>query len=86
MTTVKEIVAKTGSKKKGGKGGRRKIGRSLKKCAMYRINRTREKHKVVRIAKSSGHPEALIYAHRHGLMTWAETRLRKLNPKLQKRG
>jgi len=39
------------SKKKS--GGAKKIGRSLKKCAKYRAEGTREKNKARRIAKEA---------------------------------
>lgn len=70
---------------KKGKGGKRKLGRDLKKCARYRLMRTREKRKVVKIAKSSGHTEALAYATRNGLSDWAKHRLKSLQPRINRK-
>ncbi len=64
------------TKGKKGKGGRRKLGRDVKKCGRYKIGQFREKNKTVRVAKSSGLKAALEYAGKRGLASWAEKRLR----------
>jgi hypothetical protein len=43
-------------------GGDRKHGRNEAKCKSYRINKTREIHKLKRVLKSSGIDEATKYA------------------------
>jgi len=52
-----------------------KMGRDKDKCAAYRLNKTREKHKIVRIRKSNGEKAALKYASDHGLLPFALKRL-----------
>ena len=66
-------------KGKKGKGGRKKLGRDVKKCGLYKTRQFREKNKTVRVAKSNGLKAALEYAGKHGLISWAEKRLRYLS-------
>lgn len=63
-------------KKQGGKKNR-KLGRDKVKCAAYRASRTREKRKIVKVARSNGLDQALAYAHDKGLTTFARDRLRR---------
>ena len=59
-----------GEKKKS-----KKAGRNTKKCQRYKINHTREKHKIVKIARSNGIKHSLAYANQHMLSAWAKVRL-----------
>lgn len=68
--------------KKG--GGARKIGRGKIKGTRYQNQKTREKNKTVRVARSSGKPAALAYADRFNLRTWAVERLREFGKRRQK--
>ena len=67
------------TKGKKGKGGRKKLGRDVKKCGVYKTRQTREQNKIIRVAKSNGLDKALEYATKYGLKSWAEKRLRYLN-------
>lgn len=73
--------------KAGGKGGKKsqKMGRNKDKCHAYRTAQLREKHKVIKVAKSSGVTAALKYATERGILAFAQKRLanykRAANPK-----
>ena len=54
-----------GEKKKS-----KKAGRNTKKCQRYKINHTREKYKIVKIARSNGVKYALAYATQHALSSF----------------
>lgn len=58
-----------------------KAGTQKDKCARYRLAKTREKHKIVRIRKSNGEKAALAYAAEHGLLAYAQKRLASMGRK-----
>ena len=68
-------------KKKSQKAGRDKV-----KCASYRAHQTREKHKIVKVRKSSGEKAALKYATDKGLLAFAQKRLANMKPKEHRHG
>lgn len=72
-------------KKKGGKqqkgAGTKKYGRNKIRCVRYKLHKTREKHKIVRVAKSSGREAALEYATKHELLGWGINRLKNIKDK-----
>lgn len=52
-----------------------KAGRYKDKCNVYRLHQLREKHKIIKIAKSSGVKAALAYATQKGILAFAQKRL-----------
>lgn len=68
-------------KKKSQKAGRDKV-----KCKVYRDHQTREKHKIVRVRKSSGEKAALKYATDKGLLGYAQKRLAGMKKKDHRNG
>lgn len=56
-------------------GGNKRIGRDKVKCNIYRLHQTREKHKIIKIARSNGLEAALKYAKEHNVLAFAQTRL-----------
>lgn len=68
-------------KKKSQKAGRDKV-----KCGAYRLHQTREKHKIVKVRKSSGEKAALKYATDKGLLAFAQKRLVGMKKKDHRNG
>lgn len=79
MPDEKKVKAEVSSKPKtsAAKGGKKskKMGRNTEKCKRYRLNSEREKHKIIKIAKSSGVKRALEYAVEKGILAFAQRRL-----------
>ena len=63
----------TSAKQKTSTSTRRK-----ERYARYKSDHIREKHKVVRVVKSSGVKAAFDYAHKHGITEWTKTKLTSL--------
>lgn len=57
------------------KGKSSKAGRDKVKCGAYRLHQEREKHKVIKIARSNGLKAALAYAADKGILAYAQKRL-----------
>lgn len=70
-----------GPKKAKGSGKGKKLGRDKRKCATYRANKEREKHKIIKIARSNGIKAAMKYAAEKGITPWAMTRLKNYTRK-----
>ena len=63
---------------KKGSGGAKKHGRDTDKCRKYKDHHIREKHKIVKIARSNGVKWAMEYAHIHKMTDWTKTQLTSL--------
>ena len=50
-----------------GKGGSKKIGRNMEKCARYRSHGRREKNKIKRVLQSCGLEFAIEWAKKYGV-------------------
>lgn len=57
-------------------GKNKKLGRDKHKCSAYRAEHLREKHKIIKIARSNGVKTAMKYAGEKGITAWALTRLK----------
>ena len=54
-------------------GGKRKWGRNVTKCQRYKLDKTREKHKVKRVLQSSGIVAAKKYAAANGVLNYLDS-------------